>query len=97
MNLHFGEENFYLFIFSFPNVSYLLFQQDVTCTPVRQLIRRPDLNSPSPEPVSPSVTVSARIKELQEEVGISFLLASFQYYMFTKGRTYFHQTRGVQT
>ncbi|XP_050688938.1 anillin-like isoform X3 [Eriocheir sinensis] len=41
---------------------------DVTCTPVRQLIRRPDLNSPSPEPVSPSVTVSARIKELQEEV-----------------------------
>ncbi|KAK8401671.1 hypothetical protein O3P69_001061 [Scylla paramamosain] len=41
---------------------------DVTCTPVRQIIRRPDLHSPSPEPVSPSVTVSARIKELQEEV-----------------------------
>ncbi|XP_045117440.1 anillin-like isoform X5 [Portunus trituberculatus] len=41
---------------------------DVICTPVRQIIRRPDLHSPSPEPVSPSVTVSARIKELQEEV-----------------------------
>lgn len=58
-------------------ILYILFQQDVTCTPVRQLVRRPDLNSPSPEPVSPSVTVSARIKELQEEVGVGFLLARF--------------------
>nr|XP_053651205.1 anillin-like isoform X3 [Cherax quadricarinatus] len=41
---------------------------EVTYTPVRQIVRRPDLRSPTPEPVSPSVTVSARIKELQEEV-----------------------------
>ncbi|XP_063587619.1 anillin-like isoform X5 [Penaeus indicus] len=41
----------------------------VTYTPVRQIVRRPDLRSPTPEPaVSPSVTVSARIRELQEEV-----------------------------
>ncbi|XP_042861086.1 anillin-like isoform X2 [Penaeus japonicus] len=42
---------------------------EVTYTPVRQIVRRPDLRSPTPEPaVSPSVTVSARIRELQEEV-----------------------------
>ncbi|XP_042228386.1 anillin-like isoform X4 [Homarus americanus] len=41
---------------------------EVTYTPVRQIVRRPDLRSPTPEPVSPSVTVSARIKELQEDV-----------------------------
>ncbi|XP_068229036.1 anillin-like isoform X3 [Palaemon carinicauda] len=42
---------------------------DVAYTPVRQITRHPDLRSPSPEPpVSPSVTVSARIRELQEEV-----------------------------
>ncbi|XP_069185998.1 anillin isoform X4 [Procambarus clarkii] len=41
---------------------------EVIYTPVRQIARRPDLRSPTPEPVSPSVTVSARIKELQEEV-----------------------------
>ncbi|XP_066988802.1 anillin-like [Macrobrachium rosenbergii] len=42
---------------------------DVACTPVRQITRHPDLRSPSPEPPeSPSVTVSARIRELQEEV-----------------------------
>ncbi|KAG0725453.1 Anillin [Chionoecetes opilio] len=41
---------------------------DVIVTPVRQIIRRADLHSPEPEPVSPSVTVSARIKELQQEV-----------------------------
>ncbi|XP_071548148.1 uncharacterized protein [Panulirus ornatus] len=41
---------------------------EVTCTPVRKIIHRPDLSSPTPEPVSPSVTVSARIRELQEEV-----------------------------
>lgn len=42
--------------------------QEVTCTPVRKIVHRPDLSSPTPEPVSPSVTVSARIRELQEEV-----------------------------
>ncbi|KAK4310082.1 hypothetical protein Pmani_018334 [Petrolisthes manimaculis] len=41
---------------------------DVTYTPVRQIIRRPDLRSPTPEPDSPSVTVNAKIKVLQAEV-----------------------------
>lgn len=46
----------------------LYVMQDVTYTPVRQIVRRPDLRSPTPEPDSPSVTVNAKIKVLQDEV-----------------------------
>ncbi|CAL4065742.1 unnamed protein product, partial [Meganyctiphanes norvegica] len=41
---------------------------DVTYTPVRKIVRS-DVRSPTPEPMdSPTVTISARIRELQEEV-----------------------------
>ncbi|RXG61729.1 Single-stranded DNA-binding protein, mitochondrial [Armadillidium vulgare] len=41
---------------------------EVMVTPVRQIVRKPDINSPPKDsPISPSVTISTRIRELQDE------------------------------
>ncbi|KAB7493838.1 Actin-binding protein anillin [Armadillidium nasatum] len=50
---------------------------EVMVTPVRQIVRKPDINSPPKDsPISPSVTISTRIRELQDEASSAISVVS---------------------